>query len=174
MFGLAQCLITAGGASYMPQQSMYRVFHLRRNPEQHEWNQMLLLPCDGVSQHCSRPQVARLLLPAPAQKLSRCEQVYSHAERVSILEHHLALKRLLLFAKDLARRILTGECPTTQHRWGRLYDDMYLVVCVFGIATGYELDDGEFGVRILVGFRISTTPRRSDRLWGSTQSSIQW
>jgi hypothetical protein len=35
-----------------------------------------------------------------------------------------------------------------------------------GIATGYGLDDGEFGVRIPVGPRIFSSPTRLDRLWG--------
>jgi hypothetical protein len=35
-----------------------------------------------------------------------------------------------------------------------------------GIATGYGLDDGEVGVRVLVGSRIFTSPCRPDRLWG--------
>jgi hypothetical protein len=33
------------------------------------------------------------------------------------------------------------------------------------IATGYGLDDGGLGVRVLVGSRIFFSPRRSDRLW---------
>jgi hypothetical protein len=35
---------------------------------------------------------------------------------------------------------------------------------VFGIAAGYELEDG--GVRVPVGSRIFSSPRRPDRLWG--------
>jgi hypothetical protein len=34
------------------------------------------------------------------------------------------------------------------------------------IATGYELDDREFGVRVPVGSRIFTSPCHPDRLWG--------
>jgi hypothetical protein len=36
---------------------------------------------------------------------------------------------------------------------------------VVGIATGYGLDKGEVGVRVLVGSRIFTSPCRPDRLW---------
>jgi hypothetical protein len=36
-----------------------------------------------------------------------------------------------------------------------------------GIATGYWLDDRGVGVRVLLGSRIFTSPRRLDRLWGS-------
>jgi hypothetical protein len=35
-----------------------------------------------------------------------------------------------------------------------------------GIATGYGLDDGGVGVRIQVGSRIFSSPRRPDRPWG--------
>jgi hypothetical protein len=39
-------------------------------------------------------------------------------------------------------------------------------VSVVGIATGYGLDDRGFGVRILVGAIIFSSPRRPDWLWG--------
>jgi hypothetical protein len=34
------------------------------------------------------------------------------------------------------------------------------------IVTGYGLDDGGVGVRVPVGSRIFSSPRRPDRLWG--------
>jgi hypothetical protein len=37
---------------------------------------------------------------------------------------------------------------------------------VVGIATGSELDDRWVGVRVPVGSRIFSSPRRPDRLWG--------
>jgi hypothetical protein len=37
---------------------------------------------------------------------------------------------------------------------------------VVGIATGYGMDDGEVGVRVPVGSRVFSSPRRPDRLWG--------
>jgi hypothetical protein len=37
---------------------------------------------------------------------------------------------------------------------------------VVGIATGYKLDDGGVGVRVPVGLRIFSSPRRPDRLCG--------
>jgi hypothetical protein len=37
---------------------------------------------------------------------------------------------------------------------------------VVGIATSYWLDDQAVGVRVPVGSRIFSSPRRSDRLWG--------
>jgi hypothetical protein len=37
---------------------------------------------------------------------------------------------------------------------------------VVDIATGHGLDDQEFGVRVPVGSRIFTFPRRPNRLWG--------
>jgi hypothetical protein len=37
---------------------------------------------------------------------------------------------------------------------------------VVGIATGYGPDDRGFGVRVPVGLRIFSSPRRPDRLWG--------
>jgi hypothetical protein len=37
---------------------------------------------------------------------------------------------------------------------------------VVGIATGYGLDDRGVGVRVPVGSRIFSSPRRPDRLWG--------
>jgi hypothetical protein len=35
-----------------------------------------------------------------------------------------------------------------------------------GIATGYGLDDQGVGVRVPLGSRIFSSPRRPDRLWG--------
>jgi hypothetical protein len=35
-----------------------------------------------------------------------------------------------------------------------------------GIVTGYGLDDGVVGVRVLEGSRIFFSPRCPDRLWG--------
>jgi hypothetical protein len=37
---------------------------------------------------------------------------------------------------------------------------------IAGIATGYGLEDDAVGVRVPVGSRIFSSPRRSDRLWG--------
>jgi hypothetical protein len=37
---------------------------------------------------------------------------------------------------------------------------------VVGIATGYGLDDRGVGVRVPVGSKIFSSPRRPDRLWG--------
>jgi hypothetical protein len=37
--------------------------------------------------------------------------------------------------------------------------------CVFGIATGYGLDDREVGVRVPVGSRIFSSSSRPDQLW---------
>jgi hypothetical protein len=37
---------------------------------------------------------------------------------------------------------------------------------VVGIATGYGPDDRGVGVRVPVGSRILSSPRRPDRLWG--------
>jgi hypothetical protein len=37
---------------------------------------------------------------------------------------------------------------------------------VVGVATGYELDDREVGVRVPVGSRIFSSPRCPDQLWG--------
>jgi hypothetical protein len=45
---------------------------------------------------------------------------------------------------------------------------------VVGIANGYGLDDRGIGVRVPVGSRIFSSPRRPDRLWGLTQPPIQW
>jgi hypothetical protein len=36
---------------------------------------------------------------------------------------------------------------------------------VVGIVTGYGLDDEEVGVRVPVGSRIFSSPRRPDRFW---------
>jgi hypothetical protein len=35
-----------------------------------------------------------------------------------------------------------------------------------GIATGYGLDGRGIGIRVPVGSRISSSPRRPDRFWG--------
>jgi hypothetical protein len=44
---------------------------------------------------------------------------------------------------------------------------------VVGIAIGYELDDRGVGVRVPVGSRMFSSPRRPDH-FGSTQPPIQW
>jgi hypothetical protein len=36
-----------------------------------------------------------------------------------------------------------------------------------GTVTGYRWDDGKVGVRVPVGSRIFSSPRRPERLWGS-------
>jgi hypothetical protein len=43
-----------------------------------------------------------------------------------------------------------------------------------GIATGYGLDERGVGVRVSVGSRIFSSPRRPDRALGSTQPPIKW
>jgi hypothetical protein len=42
----------------------------------------------------------------------------------------------------------------------------------FGIATGYGLDDRGVGVRVPVGARIFSSPRRPDRFWGQATYPI--
>jgi hypothetical protein len=45
---------------------------------------------------------------------------------------------------------------------------------VVGIATGYGLEERAVGVRVPVGSKMFSSPRRPDRLWlGSTQSPIE-
>jgi hypothetical protein len=39
---------------------------------------------------------------------------------------------------------------------------------------GYGTDDRGTGIRVPIGSRIFSFPNRPDRLWGSTQSPIQW
>jgi hypothetical protein len=46
-------------------------------------------------------------------------------------------------------------------RWGSRLDSQDSVV---GIATGYRLDDQGVGVRVPVGMRIFSSPRRPDGL----------
>jgi hypothetical protein len=41
---------------------------------------------------------------------------------------------------------------------------------VVGIATGYGLEGRGVGVRVLVGSRMFSSPRRPDRLWGHRAS----
>jgi hypothetical protein len=43
-----------------------------------------------------------------------------------------------------------------------------------GIAAGHGLDDGGVGVRVPVGSRIFSSPRRPERLWAPTQPPIKW
>jgi hypothetical protein len=45
---------------------------------------------------------------------------------------------------------------------------------IVGITTGYGLDDRRVGIRVPVGSRIFSSPRRPDWLWGFTQPPIQW
>jgi hypothetical protein len=42
------------------------------------------------------------------------------------------------------------------------------------IATGYGLNGRRFGVRVLVGSRIFSSPRRPDRLWGPPNHLSSW
>jgi hypothetical protein len=46
------------------------------------------------------------------------------------------------------------------------YDPYRIRDSVVGIAIGYGLDDGGFGVRVSVGARIFSSPQRSDWVWG--------
>jgi hypothetical protein len=39
-----------------------------------------------------------------------------------------------------------------------------------GITTGYELDDQGVGIRVPVGSRVFSSPRRPDRLWAHPAS----
>jgi hypothetical protein len=59
--------------------------------------------------------------------------------------------------------------------WGLLYTYLLLQFAtpiavswdsVVGIATGYGLDDRGVGVRVSIGSRIFSSPRRPDRFWG--------
>jgi hypothetical protein len=43
-----------------------------------------------------------------------------------------------------------------------------------GVAAGYTLDDRGVGVRVPVGARFFSSPRRPDRLWGPPNPPIQW
>jgi hypothetical protein len=45
---------------------------------------------------------------------------------------------------------------------------------VFGIATGYGMDDREVTVRVPVGSRIFFSPFRPDRLWGPPNLLLNW
>jgi hypothetical protein len=48
-------------------------------------------------------------------------------------------------------------------------------VTAVGMATGYGLDDRGVGFRFSVGSSIfSSSPLPPDRLWGPSQSPIQW
>jgi hypothetical protein len=51
---------------------------------------------------------------------------------------------------------------------GQNYLNFYLLNqdSVVGIATSYGLEDRGVGVRVPVGSRILSSPRRPDRLWG--------
>jgi hypothetical protein len=57
---------------------------------------------------------------------------------------------------------------------GNRSPDIYIVLtCIYkeqdsvvGISTGYRLGGRGFGVRVTVGSRIFSSPRRPDRLWG--------
>jgi hypothetical protein len=43
-----------------------------------------------------------------------------------------------------------------------------------GYLSRFELHGRGVGVRVPVGTRIFSSPRRPDRFWGSTQPPIQW
>jgi hypothetical protein len=47
-------------------------------------------------------------------------------------------------------------------------------ISAVGVATGYGLDDQGVGVRVPVGARIFTSPRRPHRLWGPPNFLSNW
>jgi hypothetical protein len=61
--------------------------------------------------------------------------------------------------KETKRKLL-------KERWNRIYSLLRSRDSAVGIATGYGLDDRGVGVRVPVGSRIFSSPRRPDRLWG--------
>jgi hypothetical protein len=48
------------------------------------------------------------------------------------------------------------------------------IISLVGIATGYRLDDERVGVRVPVGSRIFSSPRRPNRLWGPPNLLSNW
>jgi hypothetical protein len=93
-------------------------------------------------------------------------------------------------------RLVAGFCehgnePSGSIEWratvafeGLGFGIMFIIIIVFnnfhahkqkkdsavGIATGYGLDDGGVGLRVSVGSRMFSFPRRSYRLWGHPAS----
>jgi hypothetical protein len=53
----------------------------------------------------------------------------------------------------------------TDLNWEELQAVMWSRVSVVGTATAYGLDDRGVGVRVPVGSRIFSSPRRPDQLW---------
>jgi hypothetical protein len=65
--------------------------------------------------------------------------------------------------------VVVGQGLTTPHCITHRSRDS-----IVSVATGYGLDDRVFGVRVLVGSRIFSSPRLPGPALGPTQLSIQW
>jgi hypothetical protein len=69
----------------------------------------------------------------------------------SLCSLHPILQSIQFFVSDMISTNLTGSRDSVVH-----------------IKTGYWLDDRGVGVRVSVGSRIFSSPRRPDWLWGPT------
>jgi hypothetical protein len=66
------------------------------------------------------------------------------------------------------------EIPEKQHIFAPVTDMERMRDGSVGIATGYGLDDRGVGVRVPLGSRIFSSPRRPDRLWGPPHLLSNW
>jgi hypothetical protein len=77
----------------------------------------------------------------------------------------------VLMTKAVCTSETSEHCP---HPHGALIATCRGRGGVVGIAIGYGLDDREVGVRVLVGPRIFSFPRRPDLLWGPPNLLSNW
>jgi hypothetical protein len=84
-------------------------------------------------------------------------------------------------SETLAPLCQTKRCYNTKDHNMNLYHcdnvktNIIVRILVFvGIATGYWLDSGGFGVRVPVGARLVSSSRFPNRFWRPTRPPIQW
>jgi hypothetical protein len=118
-----------------------------------------------VTVSCSNSVKARDTLGQPGRELKHWRDLlkeYRTMKKVPYLERN---KYLSPDSKSLYISFQTIKWITV----------FKLLECYFGScdsavskATGYGLDDGGFGVWVLVGSRIFSSPHRPDQFWGPT------
>jgi hypothetical protein len=85
-------------------------------------------------------------------------------ERNSIASQLLAQRTFPLQRRDM-EQYLAGQWSSKHISCQRWFNEGSHGYGVVGIATGYGLDDRGFGVRVPVGSRMFSSPRRPDRPW---------
>jgi hypothetical protein len=77
------------------------------------------------------------------------------SEWTSISQRFIPLKHIFRTLINCGVSTVLQRSPCNLRSWDS----------IIGTATGQGLDDRGFGVRVLVGSRIFSSPRRADRFW---------